>query len=178
MEPIIQPDRALQSHTPDRLSVCLLASGSRGNSIYVSDGDTALLVDAGLSGVELERRMKSRNISPGDIGAILVTHEHGDHVQGVGVLARRFGLPVYINRKTADAAPGLGVIKDVRYFECGAAFQHGGLIIHPFSISHDAEDPAGFTITAGDGKIGIATDLGVATSMVKVHLERCAMLVL
>lgn len=158
--------------------MCLLASGSRGNSIHISNGASSILVDAGLSGVELERRMKSRNIDPRELGAILVTHEHGDHVQSVGVLSRRFDLPVYINRKTSKAACGLGVIEDLRHFECGASFQHEDLTIHPFSISHDAEDPAGFTIGVGDLKVGIATDLGVATSMVKVHLDRCALLVL
>jgi len=161
------------------LAVCVLASGSKGNAIFVSNGETAILVDAGLSGIEIERRLESKNLNPRMLDAIFVSHEHSDHIQGVGVLSRRFHLPVYITPKTMEAAANqLGRIKNVRFFECGVSFMVGSLTIHPFSISHDAVDPAGFTISHADRKIGIATDLGIGTAVVKEHLKLCDVLIL
>ena len=161
-----------------RLAVCVLASGSKGNAIYVSDGRTAILVDAGLSGREIERRLRSRGLSAEDLNALVLTHEHADHVQGVGVLSRRFRLPVYITRRTAAAAYRLGNVSKTVYFECGETFQIADLNIHPFALSHDAEDPAGFCIQSNGLKLGIVTDLGVVTSMVREHLKGCHALVL
>ena len=161
------------------LTICMLASGSKGNSIFISDGSTSILFDAGLSGIEIERRLASRGLDPEKLSAIVVSHEHSDHIRGVGVLARRYGLPVYINPKTMTAAAThLGKIRTIVNFECGYAFAINSLTIHPFSLSHDAEDPAGFTIHGNGTKIGIATDLGIATSMVKEHLKECTLLVL
>ena len=161
------------------LSVCMLASGSRGNAIFVSDGITSILIDAGLSGIEIERRMQSKGLYPEDLDAILVSHEHTDHVQGVGVLSRRFNLPVYISRGTEEAAAQhLGALHDFKRFECGTTFQIENLTIHPFSVSHDAQDPAGFTILQNGTKVGITTDLGIATAMVKEHLKGCSLLIL
>ena len=123
------------SETDDTLTVCMLASGSKGNAIFVSDGATSILIDAGLSGIEIERRLLSKGLSPGDLDAILVSHEHADHIQGVGVLSRRFRLPVYINRKTQQAAATqLGNVYELKPFACGATFQIENLAIHPFSI--------------------------------------------
>jgi phosphoribosyl 1,2-cyclic phosphodiesterase len=175
MNPDIQKDQKTHDYS---LAVCNLASGSKGNATYISDGETAILVDAGLSGIELQRRLTSRNLAPEALDAIIVTHEHGDHVRGAGILSRRFKLPVYINQKTAAAAPGLGSPHEVRPFDCGTTFSIGNLTIHPFSISHDAEDPAGFTIGRNGTCMAIATDLGIATAMVKEHLKHCALLIL
>jgi len=161
------------------LSVCMLASGSKGNAIFVSDGTTSILIDAGLSGIEIERRLKSKGLCPDDLDAILVSHEHADHIHGVGVLSRRFDLPVFINERTSKAASlQTGNIQDIVNFESGISFLINTLTIHPFSISHDAEDPVGFTINRDKTKIGIATDLGIATSMVKEHLKDCSLLIL
>ena len=90
------------------LAICMLASGSKGNATYICDGETSILIDAGLSGIELQRRLASRDLAPENLDAIIVTHEHSDHVKGVGILSRRFKLPVYINQKTEAASPGLG----------------------------------------------------------------------
>ncbi|MDY6952899.1 MAG: MBL fold metallo-hydrolase [Thermodesulfobacteriota bacterium] len=159
--------------------VCVLASGSKGNAVYVSNENTAILVDAGLSGSEIERRLRSRDIYPDSLDAIVVSHEHSDHIQGVGVLARRFGLPVHITAPTlAVAGHRLGPLPEVRPFARGASFSIGTLGIHPFSLSHDAIDPVGFTIQGGAQKIGIATDLGIATQLVCHHLEGCTLMVL
>ncbi|MFZ0243314.1 MAG: MBL fold metallo-hydrolase [Desulfobacterales bacterium] len=163
---------------PYKLAVCVLASGSKGNAIYISDGHTAILIDAGLSGVQIERRLRSRGLAPEKIQAIVVSHEHADHIHGVGVLSRRYRLPVYLNRKTADAAKRIGRVHCVAGFDCGLLFAIGNLEIRPFSLSHDAEDPAGFTIQSRGIKIGVATDLGVATAMVTEHLKGCRALVL
>ncbi len=164
--------------SPYNIAVCTLASGSKGNAIYISDGQTSILLDAGLSGIELERRLAARGLAPESLDAIIVSHEHADHIKGVGILSRRYQLPVYINQKTAQAAPQMGRLNEIRSFECGRTFNIQRLAVRPFSISHDAEDPAGFTISCNGISIGIATDLGVATSLVKEHLKRCMLLIL
>jgi phosphoribosyl 1,2-cyclic phosphodiesterase len=175
----------MHSNTPNdinqqefSLAVCTLASGSKGNATYISDGETSVLVDAGLSGVEIQRRLASRELSPEDLDAIIVTHEHSDHIRGVGILSRRYKLPVYINPKTLTACPRLGILHEIRSFECGTTFNVNNMAVHPFAISHDAEDPAGFTIGLNGTTIGIATDLGIATGMVRQHLKHCALLIL
>lgn len=169
----------LQAGVDYNLEICVLASGSRGNAVYVSDGSTSILIDAGLSGIEIERRLNSKGLYPEDLDAIIVSHEHTDHIQGVGVLSRRFNLPVFISSKTEKAAVSkLGNVRVIKNFECGSPFIINDLSIHPFSISHDAEDPSGFTVNQNGTKIGIATDLGIATSMVKEHLKGCSLLIL
>ena len=161
------------------LSVCMLASGSKGNSIYISDGHTSILLDAGLSGVEIERRLKIAGHQPENINAIVVSHEHSDHIKGVGILSRRFKLPVYISRETRKCSGDIvGNLPKTVLFQCGTTFRINTLTVRPFSLSHDAADPAGFILSSGDIKIGIATDLGVATSMVKTHLKDCNALIL
>jgi len=174
------PLRIAPAESPKcNITVCVLASGSKGNAIYISNGATSILLDAGLSGIEIERRLKSRGLSAHTLDAIIVSHEHNDHLQGVGVLSRRFGLPVYMNRKTGRAALSLlGNIDNPQFFECGSAFSVNTLTIQPFSVSHDAQDPAGFTVQENGTKIGIATDLGIATTMVKEHLKNCNLMVI
>lgn len=167
------------NNPPYNLAVCVLASGSKGNAIYISDGVTTILVDAGLSASEIERRLKSRGLCPKALDAIVVSHEHSDHVQGVGVLSRRYRIPIYMSPGTHEAVGSqIGKPFGVVYFHCGSTFQVETLNIHPFSISHDAQEPAGFTINRNGVKIGIATDLGVSTAMVKEHLKHCSLLVL
>lgn len=159
--------------------LCVLASGSKGNAIYVSNSRTAILIDAGLSGIELERRLRSIGTGAEALDAIVVSHEHTDHIQSVGVLSRRFQLPVYINEPTLTAAQTeLGAIQETIGFQSGAAFDIGSLTIHPFPVSHDAADPVGFTIQDGSAKVGIATDLGVATESVCHSLKGCQLVVL
>jgi len=163
----------------DAISVCLLASGSRGNAIYITDGQSSILMDAGLSGVEIQRRMAARDLDPQQLDGIVVSHEHNDHIQAVGILARRFRLPVYISANTyAASQKQLGRIDAIERFNCGTPFLVGSLELHPFSISHDATDPAGFTVTANGTRVGIATDLGIATTMVKTHLQNCVALII
>ncbi len=182
------PDTGPSVHEPqmpnagpeqNTLSICVLASGSKGNAIYVASSQTAVLFDAGLSGIQIERRMQQIGISPHTLDALVVSHEHSDHVSGIGVLARRYRLPVYINPGTQEAvSEHLGRIDTFCSFDCGTSFCINDLTIHPFSISHDAAEPASFTIQNSCGKIGIATDLGFAPAMVRQHLKDCSLLVL
>lgn len=165
--------------TAFKLAACLLASGSNGNSLFISDGNCAILIDAGLSGIEIERRLEARGIDKAILSAIVVTHEHVDHIRGVGVLSRRLKLPVYTTDQTYRATGGqLGDLFGRHTFACGTSFQIGTLKLHPFSTAHDAVDPAGFTIHANGYKMGLATDLGAATGMVRHHLKDCDLLVL
>ncbi|OGR24202.1 MAG: MBL fold metallo-hydrolase [Desulfobacterales bacterium RIFOXYA12_FULL_46_15] len=151
--------------------VCPLASGSKGNSLFVSCSNSSVLIDAGLSGVEIERRLNLLKIDPESLTAIIITHEHSDHIKGAGILSRRYKLPLYISPKTYGASQALGKIEDLRFFECGTSFHIDEIQVNPFSISHDAEDPAGLTLEYKNQKIGIATDLGIVTNLVKEHLK-------
>jgi phosphoribosyl 1,2-cyclic phosphodiesterase len=158
---------------------CVLASGSKGNAVYVSDGETTVLIDAGLSGVELEKRMRRHNLAPERIDAILVSHEHSDHIRGVGVMARRYRVPVYLTPGTEQSgATALGRVTDLVHFQPGCSFCIRTLAVHPFALPHDAADPAGFTISSQEVKLGIATDLGIAPAMIQAHLAGCQALVL
>ncbi len=154
------------------LSICPLASGSKGNAIYIAGGKSAILLDAGLSGVELERRMAARGISPESIDGVVISHEHTDHIKGAGVLSRRYNIPLYINEKTFQAASArLGRVACSMHFQCGHPFRIGELIVNPFSTSHDARDPSGFTFEHLRCKLSVVTDLGIATNLVKNHLQ-------
>jgi phosphoribosyl 1,2-cyclic phosphodiesterase len=167
-----------QSRAPERaLSVCVLGSGSRGNAVFVSDGSTSILVDAGFSAREIDRRMRARGLDPAGLSAILVTHEHTDHVRGIERLVRRHRLPVYLTAGTRRQAAALNELPEVHGFDCGRDFRIGSLTVRPFSISHDAADPAGFTIGANGSRIGIATDLGQVTALVCEHLRGCRLLI-
>ena len=160
------------------MRVCLLASGSRGNSTLIEADDFRLLVDAGLSGVETERRLATLGLSGEDLHAILVTHEHHDHVGGIGPLARRFHIPVHIDHKTHAALPKLGKIEDLQLFSAGEKFNCHGLSIETFSTTHDAVNPVGFVINSSEGRIGFATDLGLPTRLVAEQLKDCRVLVI
>ena len=160
------------------MRVCLLASGSRGNSTLIEVDGCRLLIDAGLSGIETERRLATIGITGDDLHAILVTHEHHDHVGGIGPLARRYDLPVYIDRQTHAALPKIGKIAALHHFSAGDSFPLQNLSISSFSTTHDAVNPVGFTIESEEGKIGFATDLGMSTRLVADNLRDCRVLIL
>jgi phosphoribosyl 1,2-cyclic phosphodiesterase len=156
----------------------VLASGSKGNSILVCSPKTRVLVDAGLSCKELVARLSKTPVPAAKLNALLITHEHSDHVNGAGTLSRRFDLPVYMTRGTLDNLnPKIG-LTGVTVFETGKSFEIGDLRIVPFAISHDAAEPSGFIIEHEGQRLGICTDLGVATQLVKVRLKDCHALVL
>ncbi len=159
------------------MRVCLLASGSRGNSTLIEVDGCRVLIDAGLSGIETVRRLATVGLTGDDLDAILVTHEHHDHVGGIGPLARRHCLPVYVDRQTHAALPKLGKIADLQLFTAGDTFSLQNLLISSFSTTHDAVNPVGFTIQSAEGKIGFATDLGIPTRLVADQLQGCRVLV-
>ncbi|SHJ55936.1 Phosphoribosyl 1,2-cyclic phosphodiesterase [Malonomonas rubra DSM 5091] len=160
------------------MRVCLLASGSRGNSALIEADNCRILVDAGLSGREIEKRLASLELAGEDLDAILVTHEHHDHVGGVGPLARRFDLPVYIDQQTHAALPKLGKIARLELFDAGDTFSFRDLEISSFSTTHDAINPVGYVIESDEGKVGYATDLGMSTRLVSDQLKACRVLIL
>ncbi len=158
---------------------CVLGSGSKGNCTLVESATTTLLIDAGFSGREVSRRLAEIGRRVEGLDAILVSHEHGDHIKGVGILSRRHGLPLHINRPTLlAAADRLGRIAACREFVTGEPFVVGDLQVHPFSVSHDTADPVGFVISDGRCRFGYCTDTGRVTRLIAHHLRSCQGLVL
>lgn len=159
------------------MRVCLLASGSKGNAVYIESGDSRILIDAGLSAREIERRLAAIDVAAEDLNAVLVTHEHNDHTGAVGPLARRHRLPVYIHPRT-HAAARLGRIDSVCEFDTGESFTLRDLQVTPFPLTHDAAETVGFILDTPSGRVGVATDLGLATRLVADNLRSCRVLVL
>ncbi len=168
------------------VSVTVLASGSKGNCTVISSSGTHLLVDAGLSCREVLRRMVLCGLDPSCIGAVLITHEHSDHVAGLRVLAKRLKVPVYITAPTyhayqkfaRDAAGNRIALSRLEHFCAGSVFQIGDITIKPFTISHDAVDPVGFTFRTDGIKVGLCTDLGYITPNVRDNLRGCHILMI
>lgn len=156
----------------------ILGSGSKGNAMVVEGDHGALLIDAGFSCRRTLAKLSECGIDADRIEAILVSHEHCDHVSGLGPVSRSLTVPVYCNRATGAYIRRKELVKEaLNVFTVGTAFTIGEFTIEPFSIPHDASDPVGFTISGQDFRIGIATDLGYASQVVAHHLKDCDMLV-
>ena len=163
------------------MRLACLGSGSRGNSILVQAGETTILVDAGFSGIEIERRLARLAIEPEHVAAVVVTHEHRDHTSGVGVAARRWGWPLHLTRATAEAcAPLLRGEEELVLHARDAAFEIGGLRIRLVPTCHDASDPVAVHLTCSRTglRAGVATDIGRATTAVRAAFRDCHFLVL
>ncbi len=161
------------------LRFSLLGSGSSGNAMLVRSASGKILVDCGLSLKQLVLRTAAIGESIEDLDAVFITHEHGDHVLGLGTLARRFNVPVYMTEGTHAALPdSVGKLPNVIHFEAGETVAVDGLALTSFSVSHDAADPVSFVINSGGVQLGLATDLGHAPAMVKRRLEGSHALVL
>jgi phosphoribosyl 1,2-cyclic phosphodiesterase len=168
------------------VSVSVLASGSRGNSALVSSASTRILVDAGVSCRETFKRMKAIGEDPHSLSAILITHEHCDHVYGLTVLAKKVGVPVFMTgathyawaRSVRDELGEAPALTKLASFSSGHSFQIGDIAITPFTVPHDAADPVGFTFRAEGVKIAIVTDLGYLPLSVIDHLQGCDVLVM
>jgi phosphoribosyl 1,2-cyclic phosphodiesterase len=168
------------------VSVSVLASGSRGNSAIVCSSRTRILVDAGVSCREIVKRMRSANDDPQSLSAVLITHEHGDHVSGLAVLARKLKIPVFMTGAThqawakseRDDEGRLPNVERLEMFSSGRRFQIGDIEVMPFTIPHDAADPVGFTFRAEGIKVGFATDLGYIPASVCDHLRGCDVLMI
>jgi phosphoribosyl 1,2-cyclic phosphodiesterase len=158
---------------------CVLGSGSKGNCTYVEAGGTAVLIDAGFSGREIERRLAAIGVDPASLTALLLTHEHSDHLRGAAVLSRRLRIPVFANSATFDAAGrGLDRLYGHQEFAAGVSFHFRDLTIHPFSISHDAADPVGFLVADQHFTLGYCTDTGTVSRLIAHRLAGCHALVL
>lgn len=162
------------------MKVCVLASGSSGNCTYISSDTTAILIDAGLSARETGRRLGLIGVELPSIQAVCVTHEHGDHIAGLGTLHQRHRIPVFANSATAQGILQSRELSRVRctVFATGAAFGVGDLGIEPFSVPHNALDPVGFVIQSGGTKVGFVTDLGMVTELIRDKLGSCHVIVL
>jgi phosphoribosyl 1,2-cyclic phosphodiesterase len=153
---------------------CPLASGSKGNCIYFGSQNTRILIDAGISEKKIKPYLSTFNISLKDIDAILITHEHSDHIKGLVTLALRYKIPIFANADTAKAIhETLGQCPKFKIFSTGETFEFGDIEVHPFSIQHDTLDPVAFTIRTNNIKCGFCTDLGFVTTLVKNNLKEC-----
>ena len=154
-----------------------LGSGSKGNGTLVASGDDCLLVDCGFTIKETERRMARLGLSPADLSAILVTHEHSDHMSGVGPLARKYRLPVYLTPGTLRARD-IGSLPQVTLIEGHQPFTVGEIQVTPVAVPHDAREAAQFVFRSRGRSLGILTDLGTITPHVEAHYSDCDALVL
>jgi phosphoribosyl 1,2-cyclic phosphodiesterase len=160
------------------VKISLLASGSKGNSLFVDTAGSRLLIDAGLSASELGRRLSTLQVEPSSIDALLITHEHTDHVRGAGAFARKYRIPVVTSYATARSLSSHLKQVELLEFESGYSFAFRELMVDPVPLAHDATDPVGFVIESREGRIGIATDLGIVTRLVRDKLNGCQVLVL
>jgi phosphoribosyl 1,2-cyclic phosphodiesterase len=175
----------------------ILGSGSAGNCAYVETAEARILVDAGFSPLQIRKRLASIGKTPENLTAILLTHEHSDHIIGLLGLADKHHIPVFCNRGTqdgtiwalksklesrknppADSTAHLKQHLDWRLFETGASFEIGDVSIETFSIPHDAQDPVGFMLRTSTDNIGFATDLGHVTKLVMERIRSANILVL
>jgi phosphoribosyl 1,2-cyclic phosphodiesterase len=148
----------------------LLGSGSRGNATLIEQGDTLIMLDCGFSCRETERRMLRLGRSPGDLSAVIVTHEHGDHVRGVPALARRYDLPVWMTHGTARRLRDAD-LPDLHHFDGQAVFEIGDLQVRPFTVPHDAGEPCQVTFNNGQHRLGVLTDTGRITPHIRACLD-------
>ena len=160
------------------VQVCVLASSSSGNSTFIRTEKTRILVDAGLSRRDVLARLALINEDAEKLDAILITHEHSDHVSGLVALARLLNVPIFITRLTAPAIPWGEYTPRLDCFQAGTTFCVGDIEIDSFTIPHDAIDPVGFCFRAQGIKIGLVTDLGYVTDSIKFHLRGAHLLVL
>jgi len=157
----------------------VLASGSSGNAILIRHAGSALLLDAGLPLKDLGQRLAEVGGRFDEIRGVCISHEHSDHVSGLALLHARHGIPVYSNRGTVEALQQESDFRDLRcnIFTTGHGFPVGDFHVEPFSVSHDASEPVGFAVSAAGVRIGVVTDTGMATTLVRAQLRNCNVVV-
>lgn len=165
------------------MNFCSIASGSSGNCIFAGSEHSSVLVDAGISGIRIERGLMGIDRSIREMDAVLVTHEHSDHVKGVGVLARKYGLPIYATKGTAEALKNNNAVGKIpegllRIVHADESFAIGDLLIKPFAISHDAAEPVGFRIEHEGQAAAVATDMGCYSDYIVENLKGLDVLLL
>jgi len=166
------------------MRLCSIASGSSGNCIYIGHASTHLLIDAGISGKRIEQGLAEIGVKPEKLSGILITHEHSDHIQGIGVLARKYKIPLYGTVETFCAVKkgktAVGKIEDCLFQQVFPEKQItiGEIRVTPFAVSHDAANPVAYIFEAEGQKIGMATDLGVYTEKTMEWLKESQILYL
>jgi phosphoribosyl 1,2-cyclic phosphodiesterase len=154
------------------LEICVLASSSSGNATAIRSGRDIILIDAGLSGKEIQRRLEVVGWRVSDVSSIILTHEHSDHTKGAGILARRLGVPVYGTAGTLKASASLWRGSEtLRSVSAGKAFELSGVEIEPFVTPHDVTEPVQYVVRRDGYSFGIATDLGKVTTLVRQKLR-------
>ena len=157
----------------------ILGSGSKGNAVFIEGGQTAILIDAGFSGRELEARLKSVGSELREIKAICLTHEHDDHISGAGVISRKCKVPVYANSGTFQGGEKrLGNLFARKEFTTGDVVEIGDLAVRSFRISHDTADPVGYVVSDGKCSVGCCTDTGKVSLLMAERLRACNALIL
>ena len=152
----------------------VLGSGSRGNAVYIEAGNSSVLIDAGFSGKELQKRMEAIGRDLADVDAICITHEHGDHISGAGVISRRYEIPIVINGGTLEAASSkMGKLFGTTIISAGELIEVGDLEIRSFCISHDTADPVGYVVSNGNKRLGYLTDTGKVSHLMARRLLSC-----
>ena len=155
-----------------------LGSGSSGNALVVESGRTRVMMDCGFSTADTKARLERAGLSPADISAIVVTHEHDDHLGGVARFAQRYAIPVYLTRGTAQWLPPEFPAVLVHCIESHRPFAVNELAVDPFPVPHDAREPVQFVFSDGDARLGVVTDLGTITQHVVEKLSGCHALVI
>ena len=157
---------------------CNLYSGSSGNCSFIETDKTKILVDCGVSFKKIKEGLESINQDIHDIDAVLITHEHSDHIKGLGVLSKNIDVPIYANKKTLDEIEKKYFISSTKPFVTDELFEINDLKILPFSIPHDAADPVGFTINHKNKKISLATDIGHVENKLYKNLNESSFVLL
>ena len=155
-----------------------LGSGSSGNGLVVESGTTRVMMDCGFTLAATKSKLESRGLAPADLAGICVTHEHDDHIGGVARFARRYAIPVYVTRGTAQWLPFDFPAVLVRIIDSHTPFAIDGLHVEPFPVPHDAREPVQYVFGDGDTRLGVLTDLGTPTSHVQQKLSGCHALVI
>ncbi|MCK5069931.1 MAG: MBL fold metallo-hydrolase [Desulfocapsa sp.] len=157
----------------------VLGSGSKGNALYIESGKTSILIDAGFSGKELTKRLAIHGKDLANLTGLFITHEHGDHIRGAGVISRRYNIAVHANEGTfRGGSKNLGKLYKRVEFQTGKVVQLQDLEIRSFSISHDTIDPVGFLVSDSKVSIACCTDTGKVSKLVASRLKDCEALVL
>ena len=161
------------------LKVCVLATSSAGNCTFVGTDRTRILIDAGVSRIQIRQKLAAIGESLDAVDAIFITHEHSDHVSGLCALTRKTKAPVFLTHRTAPAMDwGETPVPTIELFQAGTAICYRDLEIQSFTVPHDSVDPVGFTVRGGGFKVGLAMDLGYLPDSVKYHLRGSHLLVL
>ncbi len=158
------------------MELLVLASGSSGNALLVRSGETAVLIDPGISALAIRRRMAVFGVTPDDLAAVLITHEHSDHVRGLEVLLRRHPVPVWATAGTASRL--VAGVRDGGELTAGRVLRIGELSVLPVPTCHDAAEPVAFVVEDGNHRAGLCTDTGIATALLRRRLEGCHALLL